>query len=160
LAEEDREDLYAHFSDPAVTEFLDIDPLPNLEAAAKVISWAKNLRQSRSGVRWAIRNRDGTLVGTAGFNNIIRERASRGEIAFDVARAWWRKGVASEALATLLRLGFGPLCLHRIEAMVTPGNAASCAFLEHQGFLLEGTLVEYAFWKDRYWDQHIYGLIA
>jgi len=156
LGDSDRDDLFAHLSDPAVTEYMDIDPLANAEAAGEILAWARKLRTDGLGVRWAIRDSNRVFVGTAGFNAIVRERAARGEIAFDVVHARWRNGVGSEVLSTLLPFGFGALGLHRIEAMVTPGNVGSCALLESQGFSLEGTLKGYAFWKNRYWDQHIY----
>lgn len=160
LAMADREDLFAHLSDPSTVEYMDIDPLPDLARADAVIAWATGLATSGDGVRWAIRDRDGAFVGTAGFNTLVRERGSRGEVAYDVVRPRWRQGVMAEVLPAVLDHGFGALGLHRIEAMVTPGNQASAALLERHGFLREAVLRGHAFWKGRYWDQWLYARLA
>ena len=113
------------------------------------------------GVRWAIRRGgDPDLIGTVGFNNLIFDRARRGEVAYDLRRCEWGQGVMSQILPAVLAFGFADLGLRRIEAMVTLGNARSCALLERHGFALEGTLRDYAHWKGRYWDQLIYGRLA
>lgn len=160
LSVDDRADLLAHLSDPQTVAHMDIEPLADLAGAYEIIAWALRLAASGEGVRWAIRDRRGAFVGTAGFNSLVRERGSRGEIAYDVVRPRWRTGVMAEVLPVVLDRGFGVLGLHRIEAMVTPGNAASAALLETHGFAREGTLRDHAFWKGRYWDQWIYARLA
>lgn len=160
LAEADRDDLFAHLSDPATVEFMDIEPLADLAGADAIIAWATGLATTGDGVRWAIRDRAGAFVGTAGFNALARERSSRGEVAYDVVRARRRQGVMAEVLPAVLDHGFGALGLHRIEALVTPGNAASAALLEVNGFTREGTLRGYGFWKGRFWDQWLYARLA
>jgi len=160
LSPADRDDLFAHLSDAATVEHMDIEPLADLAAADAVIAWAMGLSGSGDGMRWAIRDRDGAFVGTAGFNALVRERGARGEVAYDVVRARWRHGVMREVLPALLAHGFGPLGLRRIEAMVTPGNTPSAALLEGHGFLREAVLRDYAFWKGRYWDQWLYARLA
>jgi ribosomal-protein-alanine N-acetyltransferase len=152
----DRADLFAHFSDWQTVEHMDIEPLVEVSGAAAIIAWAKRLAASGAGVRWAIRDRDGAFVGTAGFNSLVRERGARGEVAYDVVRPRWRQGVMAEVLPAVLEHGFEGLGLHRIEAMVTPGHVASVALLERHGFVLEGVLRDYAFWKGRYWDQQLF----
>ena len=160
LTQGDRTDIFAHFSDPQTVEYMDIDPLPDLAAAEAIIAWATGLAVSGDGVRWAIRDRSGAFVGTAGFNSLVRERGSRGEVAYDVARPLRRQGVMAEVLPVVLDHGFGVLGLNRIEALVTPGNVASVALLKRFGFRLEGTLRDYAQWKGRFWDQLVFARLA
>jgi ribosomal-protein-alanine N-acetyltransferase len=160
LSRRDRTDLLFHLSDPRTVEHMDIEPLTDLAGADAVIAWATGLAASGDGVRWAIRDRAGAFVGTAGFNSTVRERGARGEVAYDVVRSRWRQGVMTEVLPVVLRHGFETLRLHRIEAMVTPGNAASAALLERHGFQREAVLRDYAFWKGRYWDQWLYARLA
>ena len=160
LSNDDRADLLVHLSDTATVEHMDIAPLTDLAGADAIIAWATRLSASGEGVRWTIRDRDGAFVGTAGFNTLERERGSRGEVAYDVVRARWRTGVMAEVLPAVLDHGFGALGLHRIEAMVTPGNAGSAALLKGHGFVREAVLRDHAFWKGRYWDQWLYARIA
>jgi ribosomal-protein-alanine N-acetyltransferase len=160
LSRSDRADLLAHLSDARTVEYMDIEPLSDLAGADAVIAWATGLAASGDGVRWAIRDRAGAFVGTAGFNALIRERGARGEVAYDVVRPRWRQGVMAEVLPVVLHHGFESLGLHRIEAMVTPGNTPSAALLERHGFAREAVLRDYAFWKGRYWDQWLFARLA
>jgi len=149
----DREDLLVHFGDPKTTEHLDIEPIVSLGEADEVVAWAQGLRRKGVGVRWAIRDAAGAFCGTAGFHNIVRDRACRGELGYDVVRGRWRTGVMKEVLPAVIDFGYRQLLLHRIEALVNPGNDASAAVLESQGFAYEGVLKDYGFWKGRYYDQ-------
>ena len=160
LSPADREDLFAHLSDPSTVEHMDIAPLTDIAGADAVIAWAMGLATSADGIRWAIRDLQGDFVGTAGFNALVRERGARGEVAYDVVAARRRQGVMAEVLPALLRHGFQGFGLRRIEALVTPGNIASAALLERHGFRREGVLRDYAFWKGRYWDQRLYARLA
>jgi ribosomal-protein-alanine N-acetyltransferase len=157
----DAGDLFAEFSDPAVVEFMDIEPLETAGEAAAIIDWAQGQRALGAGVRWAIRRRGGgAFAGTCGFNRIILERGRRGEIAYDLTRAWQGRGVMGQVLPAVIAFGWDRLGLHRQEALVTPGNARSCALLERHGFTREGVLAGYGFWKGRFWDQIVYGRVV
>jgi [ribosomal protein S5]-alanine N-acetyltransferase len=152
--------VLAHFSDERVTEFLDIRPLSGRSDAYEVIGWAEHLRACGSGVRWGIRDAAGGFVGTCGFHMISYLRGRRAEVGYDLSPAVWGRGASDEVLAAALGFGFGALGLHRIEALVTPQNRWSSAVLERQGFQREGRLRDYAFWKDRFWDQLLYARLA
>jgi [ribosomal protein S5]-alanine N-acetyltransferase len=161
LEDVDARDLLTHFADPAVVEFMDIDPLNEIDEARGIIDWARSQRSLGAGVRWAIRERSGgALAGTCGFNSLVVERGRRGEIAYDLGRRWQGRGVMGEIMPVLIEFGFNRLALHRLEAMVTPGNASSCRLLERHGFAREGVLRGYGFWKGRYWDQIVYGRLS
>jgi len=159
LDNRDAAELLAHFSDARVVEFLDIDPLSGLDEALATIGWASTLRASGRGLRWAIRDdASGRFIGTCGFNTLVFQRGRRGEVAYDLSPAWWGRGVMSAIMPAMLEFGFENLALHRLEAMVTPGNVRSCRLLERHGFKREGVLEDYGFWKGRYWDQIVFGL--
>jgi ribosomal-protein-alanine N-acetyltransferase len=159
LEDEDAAEVLAHFADPRVVEFLDIDPLSSLDDALSTIGWAKTQRDAGRGVRWAIREAPGgRFVGTCGFNALIFDRGRRGEVAYDLSPAWWGRGIMSAVMPALIDFGLDTLALHRLEAMVTPGNGRSCRLLERHGFVFEGVLAGYGYWKGRYWDQIVYGL--
>ena len=160
LAYGDRADLFAHLSDRQTVEYMDIEPMADLAGADAMVDWATGIAMSGNGLWWAIRDRRGAFVGSAGFAGLVRERGSRGEVSYNVVRPRWRQGVMTQALPALIDYGFGALRLHRIEATVTPGNLASAALLERHGFMREAVLRDYAFWKGRYWDQWLYARLA
>lgn len=159
LCRADADDLLAEFGDPGVVEWMDIEPLETLAEALAIIDWAVGQRALGAGVRWAIRRRrDGAFAGTCGFNRIVVERGRRGEIAYDLDRGWQGQGVMAQVLPAVVAFGWSRLDLHRQEALVTPGNARSCALLKRHGFVREGVLAGYGYWKGRFWDQMVYGL--
>jgi ribosomal-protein-alanine N-acetyltransferase len=161
LTSGDAEAMLGHLSDPAVVAFMDIEPLTNLAEAEGVIDWTASIRAAGTGMRWSVRGRaDGAFVGTVGFNTLVWERGCRGEVAYDVGRRFWGQRVMDEVLPAVLAFGFQTLGLRRIEAMVTLGNDPSRRLLERHGFEREGVLREHAFWKDRFWDQVIYGRLG
>ena len=159
LEESDAEDLLAEFADPRVVEWMDIEPLSDIEEARAIIGWARDQRALGAGLRWAIREEGGgEFLGTCGFNRIIVERGRRGEIAYDLASRWQGHGVMAAVLPAVVEFGWRQLGLHRLEALVTPGNHRSCALLERHGFKREGVLAGYGYWKGGYVDQIVYGL--
>ena len=159
LGASDTEDLLAEFADPRVVEWMDIEPLKDIEEARAIIGWARDQRALGAGLRWAIRDRaGGDFLGTCGFNRIVVERGRRGEVAYDLAFRWQGRGVMAAVLPAVMEFGWRRLDLHRLEAMVTPGNRRSCALLERHGFVREGVLTGYGYWKGRYFDQIVYGL--
>ncbi len=160
LDSSDARDMLTHLGDSRVVEFMDLDPLSDIEDAHQIIDWAAGQRALGAGVRWAIRDSSGSFVGTCGFNQLIVERGRRSEVAYDLGHAWWGRGVMSKILPELVDFALRRLELHRIEAMVTPGNLRSCRLLERHGFSLEGELRGYSFWKGRYWNQLVYARVA
>ncbi len=155
----DAQDVLAEFADPQVVEWMDIEPLSHVDEARAIIGWAQDRRALGAGLRWAIRDRpSGAFVGTCGFNQIVLERGRRGEIAYDLIRHWQGRGVMATILPAAVDFGWRRLGLHRLEALVTPGNTRSCALLERHGFAREGVLAGYGYWKGRYFDQIVYGL--
>lgn len=160
----DAADLLTHFADPRVTAFMDIDPLSGMDEAEAIVAWARSRRALGAGLRWAIRHGgdrggvpEGAFVGTCGFNVLVVERGRRGEIAYDLSPAWWGRGVMDQVIPFLADFATCRLALRRLEALVTPANAASRRVLERHGFIEEGLLRDYGYWKGRYQDQAIYG---
>ena len=161
LSEADAADLVALFSDPEVCAFLDIDPLVVEAEALDIIDWAEAQAAQGLGVRWGVRRAgEARLIGTVGFNRIERDRGRWGEIAYDLARDQWGRGVMSGILPAVISRGFEDWGLLRLEAMVTTGNERSCALLERMGFRLEGVLTRRGWWKDRAWDQMVFARLA
>lgn len=161
LTPADAEEFHLHLSDPAVVEFMDIEPHLHIDQTLEVIAWSASIRAMGTGVRWAIRDSaDGALIGTAGFNALVWERGCRGEVAYDIARRSWGQRVMDEVMPPVLAFGFRTLGLRRVEAMVTAGNDPSCRLLERHGFQREGVLRDHGFWKDRFWDQVVYARLG
>jgi len=155
----DAGEVLALFGDPDVAEFMDIAPLVEIAEAREIVAWAMELAERNRGVRWTIRQ-EGRLIGTVGFNALELERGRRGEVAYDLARSEWGRGVMSAILPHVMAFGYERLGLRRLEAMVTAGNTRSCRLLERHGFVREGLLRDHGYWTGRYWDQIVYGRLS
>lgn len=65
---------------------------------------------------------------------------STAEIGYSVVRAYRRRGLATEAVAALVREGFERAQLRRVRAYCLPENRSSRAVLARNGFEDDGTL--------------------
>ncbi len=81
---------------------------------------------------------DGTVVGGASVNSIIRGPFNSGMAGWWVGDPHEGRGYMSEALALLVEHGFLGLRLHRIEANIRPENVRSKRLAARVGFRPEG----------------------
>jgi [ribosomal protein S5]-alanine N-acetyltransferase len=81
---------------------------------------------------------DGGLAGIATVANIIRGNFRSSHLGYAGLAPYQGRGLMSAGIAAVLNEVFGPLGLHRVEANVQPGNAASRGLVERLGFRLEG----------------------
>ena len=70
------------------------------------------------------------------------------------------QGVASAAMRLLLRFVFREMGLHRLQARIQDGNAASLHLFEMLGFRKEGTMREAVLRSGVRKDLHLYSLLA
>jgi ribosomal-protein-alanine N-acetyltransferase len=161
IGEDDAHDLLSHFSDPRVTEYLDVDTFSDIADVGRMLDWSESIREGGTGVRWAIRDQDGAnnFFGTCGFHRLEYVQGRRGQIGYDLRPEQWGQGVMSEVLPALIEFGHGCLGLRRIEALVTPGNDRSSRLLERHGFRREGVMRDFAFWRGEFQDQILYAKV-
>lgn len=80
----------------------------------------------------------GRIAGFVNINNIVRGAFLSGALGYGAFAHAAGRGLFTEALGLVLPYAFGPLGLHRLEAAIQPGNAASRALVLRAGFRLEG----------------------
>ena len=89
---------------------------------------------------WAtVLKSEGAYVGYCGVYPRFGDSGpipGEGALGFTVARAYWGRGLATEAARAFVGFGFRELDLRRIVATVEVGNAASIHILEKLGFRL------------------------
>jgi ribosomal-protein-alanine N-acetyltransferase len=86
---------------------------------------------------------DGQVVGRIALTNIARGPFQSGQLGYWVAESVNGRGVATAAVADLVRTAFGKLDLHRIEAGTLVHNAASQRVLQSNGFERYGLAPRY-----------------
>lgn len=144
----DKELVFKHFSDPLVTEFMDIDPCKSVEEAEEIIQFHVDDTGCRYGL---FDKKSGELVGTAGFHCWVHGEHPRAEIGFDLASKYWGQGLMQEALDVLIHVGFELMKLDFIEATVEQGNLRSQKLMEKMNFIkheeLRDNLIYYTLHK-------------
>jgi ribosomal-protein-alanine N-acetyltransferase len=84
------------------------------------------------------RREDGRIVGFVNISQIIRGRLQSGFVGYGGVVGETGRGYMTEAIGLVVRRAFTELGLHRLEANIQPGNAASIALVRRCGFELEG----------------------
>lgn len=157
LDADDADALFAIFADEEVTRHYDLETFCELDEAADLIEFVLESYEAERQVRWGIvRTADDQLVGTCGF---VWLRQHSAEIGYDLMRSAWGNGYMYEALMALLDYAFEELTLNRIEALVMPGNARSRRLLARLGFVHEGTLRQYDYFKGALHDMEMHALL-
>jgi [ribosomal protein S5]-alanine N-acetyltransferase len=109
---------------------------------------------------WVMVQREtNAVIGTCGFGYLDR-LDRRGGIGYFLAKPHWGKGYATECVRAMLRFGFGPLALNRIEARCMPVNAASERVMQKVGMKSEGLLRQDMFKDGAFHDVKLYARIA
>ena len=84
----------------------------------------------------------------------------KAELTYVIGEAnYWGKGVASFAIAEMIKIGKSELNLNKLYAGVASGNIGSRKVLEKNGFVLEGTRKQHLFYGGKFFDQLDFGLI-
>jgi [ribosomal protein S5]-alanine N-acetyltransferase len=155
LSVEDAPAVFAYAADPEVARFTLWQPHPSEEftreflaalTGAVVISWAIVLKKEQR------------VIGMIFFHSFSRVHM-KAEIAFNVRRSDWKKGVATVSARAVLHFAFEQLSLNRVEATCMPGNAGSRRVLEKIGMSKEGTMRRSHFRHDGCHDMELFSIL-
>lgn len=133
LTLEDTRAVFELFSDENVTRFMEIDPCRDIEEAEEIIRF----HIEDSGCRWGIFEKNGNqLIGTCGFHYWDQGK-SKAEIGYDLAKAYWGRGLMTEVLREIVKIGFDIMDLIKIKATVRVENYRSVNLLRKLKFKRE-----------------------
>lgn len=155
----DAADVFVFWSDPEVQKY-NAEPLKEVAEAAASIERIRQWYIDKQEVIWGA-----TLIGEdkviGSFSLFDWQRYhNRAQLGYDLARSYWGQGLASEAVAAVLRFGFERMNLHRIEAYTIIDNYPSVRMLKRLGFQLEGVRREYSWEEDgTYHGSGVFGLL-
>ncbi|WP_025117629.1 GNAT family N-acetyltransferase [Lysinibacillus fusiformis] len=159
ITTEDTYDVLTYLSDKDVVKFMGISPCQNIKDVEEEIEWYKSIYKEATGVRWGITMKDtGTVIGSCGFLNMLTKHY-RAEVGYELSKAYWGQGIASEALEAVVHYGFQHLQLERIQALIEPANISSQKLVERQGFLKEGLLRHYEYTCGKFDDLLMYSIL-
>lgn len=109
---------------------------------------------------FSIRQRPGgALVGYADVTNVVRGGFLSAYLSYYAFEGHQRQGLMTEGIELVVRYAFGRLGLHRLEANIQPGNAASIALVKACGFSKEGYSPRYLKIGGRWRDHERWALL-
>lgn len=94
------------------------------------------------------------LVGRVALTEVVRGAFQNAYLGYWIDHRFVEKGVATEAVGSVVSFGFETLGLHRIQAAVMPKNVPSRRVLEKLGFREEGLARRYLAIAGE-WEDHI-----
>lgn len=155
----DAEDVLAFRGDWQVQKF-NGPVYTSLADAKAAIQQDLEENTKQKGISWAVTIKEtDQVIGSFSFHHWSRFHR-KAELGFDLARAHWGKGFATETLQAIIPFGFEYMHLNRIYANTIADNHASVRLLEKSGFKREGTQRQASLEDDgAFHDSAIYGLL-
>jgi len=153
--------VHEYASDAEVSKYMEWGPNTEKETR-NFVKGARTFRREdpRRHYEMAIFHKeDGKLVGGCGltvFDAFLRQAA----LGYTLHRAYWNKGIASEAAAAMVRYGFEELKLHRIHATCDVNNIGSAAVMRRCGMRQEGHFLQERLIKGSWRDTFLYAILA
>lgn len=158
LRPEDAAAWHAYLSDPLVTELTSY-PVMSLPAVQSMIERCRAGYATGSTCKWALATpADDGLVGTCDFNELSSNQGWA-ELAYDLARSYWGRGIIAQAVEACLGWAFGQLEFNRVHAFVMVGNARSERVLERARFTREGCLRDYRMCRGQPRDYSVFSIL-
>ncbi|MDR0678655.1 MAG: GNAT family N-acetyltransferase [Puniceicoccales bacterium] len=155
----DGERITEFMGERAVTKFLLYFTYPiNPE---QVRAWLQSVLslQPEQCAYWAIVDqKEDLLIGIASLT--LDGPNQKGEIGYWMDKAYWGKGLMTEAIWRVIHYSFDELKLHRLDLTHMVENIASQRVAEKLGFQLEGCWREGHYKDGTFRDVKIYGMLA
>jgi RimJ/RimL family protein N-acetyltransferase len=136
--EADLDALAAINADPAVMRWIAPNrALRREESAALLDRIVRHWDEHGFGL-WAVQPRpaeDGACIGFAGLAipSFLPDVLPAVEVGWRLGRAWWGRGLATEAARASVRFGFETLGLQSVVSIIDPGNEPSLRVAEKLG---------------------------
>lgn len=138
----DADAMYKNWaSDSEVTKFLTWQPHSSVDVSRGIIeNWLKEYSDEKY-YQWAIVLKDNgnEPIGDISVGQ-MNEDISMVHIGYCLGRAWWRRGIMSEALKAVMDFMFDTVEVNRVESRHDPMNPNSGKVMQKCGMKYEGTL--------------------
>lgn len=136
LTSDDLETVIELNSDPEVVRFITGGTPMTREQTEARFNFYLNHQKTHGFAIWAIINKeDKSFIGICGIQYL--EDTPNIEVGYRLAKAFWGKGIATEAAKACLDYGFNKLNLSEIVAVIDVENIASQKVIEKIGLRYE-----------------------
>ena len=135
---EDAADFFVFASDPEGQKYDSDPPLGQLAEALQIIEENHQRFLAKKSINWGITLvEEQRVIGNIGFY-FYHQEYYKVDLGYTVARPYWRKGVATEALGAVVKFAFETIGVHRINVDTRMDNLASLGLMRAAGFQYEG----------------------
>lgn len=107
-----------------------------------------------------ILDEEGAVVGRVNLNNVVRAAFQSCDLGYWLAESSTGRGLATRAVAEMMRVAFDEHGLHRIQAGTLVHNVASQRVLERNGFVRLGLAPGYLQIAGHWQDHILYQSLA
>ena len=129
------------YSDPEVMRYVGHGAVRSMTGTESMIRQYMAHQRTHGFGFWAVIDNDsGVLIGDAGLARTVDGEV---EMGYTLAKAWWGKGIASEAAGICVETARGPLEVPRLRSLVEAPNLASRRVLEKLGFERDGVTMAF-----------------
>jgi [ribosomal protein S5]-alanine N-acetyltransferase len=137
LRSTDIDTLVAIWADPEVTRFLPSRgvPIPKERTEKALQFFIEHWQQRGYGVWAIVHDRSSHMVGYCGLRYL--DELDEVEVLYGLAKAYWGRGIATQATKASISYGLNVANLHQIIAMALPENQASRRVIEKAGLRYE-----------------------
>lgn len=158
---DDFDDLYAYQSRPDVARYLHWEPRDHAQVRQALEDQCRETSLDAEGdwLTFAVEWREvGQVVGEVGLKWLSREYR-QGEAGFVFNPDFQGQGLATEAAAAMLELGFSNLGWHRIIGSCEARNQPSVRLMERIGMRREAHFVHNQIVKGQWADELIFAIL-
>ncbi len=158
--EDDWPDVLAYQSDPLYLRYYAWTDRTN-EEVKDFVQMFINQQHAQPRIKFQLAmtlKSEDRLIGNCGVRMDAPD-AHEADIGYELASQYWGQGLATEAAREMMRFGFTHFGLHRIWSYCIAENAGSARVLKKIGMQYEGRLRENEYFKDRWWDTLIFGIL-
>uniref|UniRef100_UPI003F4988D4 GNAT family N-acetyltransferase n=1 Tax=Amycolatopsis sp. CA-096443 TaxID=3239919 RepID=UPI003F4988D4 len=157
---DDADAVFAVIGDDRVTRFLSFDSRDRAAADAMIEGVAERAARSPRAEYYLGVALLGTPDVVVGFCRLALSGVNTAKIGYAVAADHWGKGLATDAVTTMLNFAFEDLGLHRVTAAIGPDNDASRRVVEKLGFTREGRLRDHVYTNGAWRDSVLFSILS
>lgn len=140
----DVHDLFEIYSNGATLKYQVISPFKSVKEMTRYVDVIHDGYQNRYFIRWALEDKEsGKLIGLISLHHLELWNY-KAEVGYILNESFWNKGFTTEAVGRLMEKA-NDWGLHRIEALIHPGNFPSLRVVEKLNFEKESYKKECAF---------------
>lgn len=161
IGAEDNKEIFDIYSNSETLRYQNMEHMKELHEAEDYVNFISNGYQNKVFIRWGItEKRNNQAIGLIALHHIEMENR-KVSIGYILNERFWKQGVMTETVASVIDYIFNGFNINRIEAEIHPENIPSIRLCEKLGFKKEGLKEECIFnnSKNKFEDRLIYGII-